>query len=111
MEFELTLDDIQKLFDKLKLKTLVDWKRKRHWWLFPYIYTWEDVRQIVLLNMDTSQAIAHEAQKELFKHFKERATFMKWEWKDSKGIWDIVLDDNEMQSLLKHFELEVNDAN
>lgn len=48
----------------------------------------------------------YEAQKELFRLFQNRAHFVAWEWKDSKGIWDIVLDDNEMQSLLKHFELE-----
>ena len=79
MEFELTEDEI----DKICLDNRLN--------LVPI--------EIIARN------IAHEAQKELFKHFKKRATFMEWEWEDSKGIWNIVFDDNEMQSLVKHFEV------
>lgn len=54
----LTDEEMDKLFAELKLEGLADLKIKRHWWALPVVYTWELVREMMLLNIDTYRAIA-----------------------------------------------------
>ena len=53
----LTDEQIDTLFEKLKLEILAERKVKRHWWLFPFLWTWELLRDVILLNIETSNAI------------------------------------------------------
>ena len=49
-------------------------------------------------------ASAKAQSKKWMELLKQRANFVAWEWKDSKGIWEIRFDDNEWQELLKEVE-------
>ena len=48
--------------------------------------------------------IAKTQLKKVMELLKQRAVFVEWEWKDSKGIWEIRFDDNEWQELLREVE-------
>ncbi len=49
----------------------------------------------------TSKKALKAQLKKFMEYLTERADYIEWEWKDSKGIWDIVLDDIAWQALLK----------
>jgi len=42
--------------------------------------------------------------KKAIEWFLSQATFLNWEWKDSKGVWDICLDDKIVQELKRLVE-------
>lgn len=48
--------------------------------------------------------VANAATKKAIEWFLSQASFMEWEWEDSKGVWDICLDDNAVKELKQLLE-------
>ena len=64
----------------------------------------EDFKTVYSGHVEEYRSIAKAQSKRWMELLKQRAMFVAWEWKDSKGIWEIRFDDNEWQELQKEVE-------
>lgn len=61
----------------------------------------------VLYERETQAEISFKAGIEtVVDWLREHMTFMRWEYLDSKGIWDCPIDDKEWQAKLKEWGVE-----